>query len=184
MGQLSCDTAQWKWPRPGWWGGSGVTAAAGEPQPLMETQSAHSVEVKSASISTKKSDSLWLLIGPSLCKWGLQILTVWLVQKHYPSCSEWSCSNWSVKTKMRLCLCSPDWLGQVFSPLMDLGAWELIYKGQFRCQTQCRRQAAQGPFTLRGPCFQRLLDSVYKFEPHEPPGVLLSRFFLSQGRQV
>lgn len=44
---------------------------------------------------------LWPLIGPSLCKWGLSILPVWLVQKkHCPDWSESSHSDGLVKMLM------------------------------------------------------------------------------------
>lgn len=44
----------------------------------------------------ERSACPWYLIGPSLGRGGLQILTVWS-ESHCPDWAEWSHSEWSVK---------------------------------------------------------------------------------------
>ena len=80
----------------------------------------------------------WPLTGSSACRWGLQILTVWLVHRDCPDWSQKSCSDW-------LELHISKWMGKVSILLVEIGFQEAFIRAaqmaeaQFRPVIQYRR---------------------------------------------
>lgn len=67
----------------------------------------------------ERSSYPWPLIGPFLCKWRIQILTVWLFQRALSWLVGFAGSDWSAKMQMEIQLHSSGRIGQVFSPFME-----------------------------------------------------------------
>ena len=105
----------------------------------------------------ERSTHPWSLTGPFSCRWGLQILTVWLVQKHCPGCREWSWLWLFVEDALE----GTAAVGQGKSPSFWLksDSRNSLYKGWLRWQKHSAGKPFCAGVSLKHGLHERLLFS-------------------------